>query len=123
MKNRVEQHHVKYEEIHGEDKIVMLTSKEHKRLHLRLRKEGKCNISAKELEKISKAAMRRSPGAKKYRSNYQNIIFSESFGLRTRLHEVISYNQLTGHVRYSADFRGAVGYTLPKIDIPMDLEG
>ena len=58
---KLEQHHVKYKEIHGIDAIVMLTQSAHRQLHARLRREGKCNIPVDELDKISKAAHTRSP--------------------------------------------------------------
>lgn len=52
-------HHVKYKEIRGVDEIVILTRSEHQKLHARLRKEGKCKVPVKELEKISSLANRR----------------------------------------------------------------
>lgn len=58
------QHHEKYEEIHGEDKIVMIEFAEHQELHRRLREEGKCTIPPDELHKISFAAYSRSKKGK-----------------------------------------------------------
>lgn len=43
------EHHVKYKELHGVDETVWLTFGEHEKLHRRLRKQGKCNVPAKEL--------------------------------------------------------------------------
>ena len=52
-------HHTKYKEIHSVDEVVLLTHSEHRRLHNRLRREGKCNIPPSKLLKISSAAVRR----------------------------------------------------------------
>ena len=46
-------HHEKYLELHGEEKIIMLCKSCHVKLHLNLRKNGKCNIPVDELRKIS----------------------------------------------------------------------
>ena len=53
-------HHIKYKEIHGVDEVITMDAGEHKRLHTRLRKEGKCNIPTTELATISQSASRRS---------------------------------------------------------------
>lgn len=53
-------HHEKYLEIHGVEKIVMLCKSCHFKLHQKLRKEGKCNISVIELNKISSRACSKS---------------------------------------------------------------
>lgn len=58
-KNSIIEHHEKYKEIHGEDKTIFITISDHKLLHKRLRKEGKCNIPPEELHKISMNAYRR----------------------------------------------------------------
>ena len=68
---KIIQHHVKYKEIHGVDKIVMMTHSEHRLLHNRLRKEGKCNISSYELNKISVAANHRTSKTREYQKNYR----------------------------------------------------
>ena len=49
-------HHTKYKEIHGIDEGFFITFSEHKKIHMRLRREGKCNIPPKELNKISSRA-------------------------------------------------------------------
>ena len=49
-------HHIKYKEIHGVDEVVMMEKGEHNKLHRRLRREGKCNISPIALQKISSSA-------------------------------------------------------------------
>jgi len=116
------QHHVKYEEIHGVDEIVLLTYREHKKLHNRLRREGKCNIPAEELDKIVCKAASRSPNkkehnkmyhssdkAKEYNSNYhkeneQIIGFHETLAPYIQLFENLVYNKITGNVRWVSYF-------------------
>jgi hypothetical protein len=61
---KIIEHHVKYLEIHGEDKTVFITLSEHKLLHNRLRKEGKCKIPAEKLAKISSKAYQRTDKCK-----------------------------------------------------------
>ena len=60
------QHHVKYEELHGVDEIKLMTVSEHRKLHHKLRLEGKCNISPNDLHNISMKAYRRTDKSKKY---------------------------------------------------------
>lgn len=55
-KGKLIEHHTKYKEIHGKDETIFISHGEHIRLHRRLRREGKCNIPPKELEKISNRA-------------------------------------------------------------------
>jgi len=143
MMRKLEQHHVKYKELHGADKIVMLTHSEHRALHHRLRREGKCNVPVDELAKISDTARRRSPGgkaygrsatrkagykkymqtekgkttAKKHEARRQSIRFDESFGEYTLFRERIRYNHATGFVGYTARFNARQGHVLPVIDI------
>jgi len=97
------QHHVKYKEIHGVDEIKIMTMSEHKNLHIRLRKEGKCNIPPKELRHKVRACYNRTPKRKKYIKQYQNtdkhrkydreykrnrsITFSENIGWNVDLRE------------------------------------
>ena len=72
--SELEQHHIKYKEIHGVDEIVMLTPSEHKELHRRLRREGKCNVPADELAKISHRAHRRSPRSKAWVAKFEKSL-------------------------------------------------
>lgn len=65
--NELIEHHVKYKEIHGIDETIWLTTSEHVKLHNRLRKEGKCNVPAEKLAKISQKAYRRTEKHKRYR--------------------------------------------------------
>jgi len=60
------EHHIKYKEIHGVDETVFMSRGEHKKLHCRLRKEGKCNISVSSLQKISTKAAQRTQKYKIY---------------------------------------------------------
>lgn len=53
------EHHIKYKEIHGEDKTIFMPLSEHIRLHRRLRKEGKCKISPELLHEASSRACAR----------------------------------------------------------------
>lgn len=53
------EHHTKYKEIHGKDETIFMTLSEHQKLHIRLRKEGKCNIPSDKLNKISTRAHQR----------------------------------------------------------------
>ena len=65
------EHHIKYREIHGEDKnIIIMSNGEHVMLHRTLRKQGECNIPVKELAKISRKACLRTEKYKKYYINH-----------------------------------------------------
>jgi hypothetical protein len=68
FKSKLIEHHTKYKEIHGEDKTVFIRVGKHVSIHRRLRKEGKCNISPKELHEISENAFRRTEKYHDYRS-------------------------------------------------------
>lgn len=64
------EHHTHYKEIHGYDKTVWMTKSEHSKLHMKLRKSGKCNVPSNELRKISMAASSRTDKEKKYMKSY-----------------------------------------------------
>lgn len=49
-------HHIKYQEIHGVDEVIPMDPYEHRRLHARLRREGRCNVPEPVLGKISQRA-------------------------------------------------------------------
>jgi len=72
------EHHVKYEEIHGVDETVWMTMREHKLLHSRLRREGKCDISVEELTKISVNAHHRTEKWKKYQQEHKEEILKRN---------------------------------------------
>jgi len=55
-KRKLIEHHIKYKEIHGVDETVWMTVSDHRKLHNRLRREGKCKIPIDELRGIAKKA-------------------------------------------------------------------
>lgn len=75
--DKIIEHHTKYKEIHGENMSVLMPRSEHIRLHIKLRRDGKCNIPPAELRKISNRANRKSRGSPevsrstKKRTNYK----------------------------------------------------
>lgn len=116
------EHHVKYKELHGVDETVWLTFGEHEKLHRRLRKQGKCNVPAKELNKISNAAGERTEKRKKHRLEYDRknrsyLDFHEPMGTNIRLHERIVLNCVTNSIGYYTRFEGTCGKMLPVINI------
>lgn len=123
------QHHEKYEEIHGEDKIVMMDFVEHHELHVRLRKEGKCTIPREELHKIAHAAYMRTEKAKrtakKYKKRYNKltgskencIVFTETIGKYVLLVEIIKVNPNINRINYGCTFRSNSKVKLIYIDI------
>lgn len=104
------QHHEKYIEVHGYDKIVLMEKGKHGALHRRLRKEEKCNISTKELQKISSAARART-------LDKRRKVFYSAPGKNTRLRIEIQYNPITDEINVYSSFHGNSGYKLPRIDI------
>lgn len=66
----IEHHHVKYLDIHGVDETKILCISCHRSLHIRLRREGKCNIPSNELLKISNRSSGRSIYGKQHRNEY-----------------------------------------------------
>lgn len=132
---RLIQHHTKYEEIHGVDKIVLMTPSNHRLLHNRLRKEGRCNISTKELNRIATRAHGRTEKGKlahrksnqsavskksqrRYkRENEQNISFHETLMPNVRLSEQLRYNNKTGNVMWSVYFQAGHGKKLLNIEV------
>lgn len=64
--SELEQHHIRYEELHGEDEIILLTSEEHKKVH----REDKANGFKPIPKWISNAAHERSPAGKEQRNKY-----------------------------------------------------
>ena len=123
------QHHEKYEEIHGEDKIVMMDADEHRKLHTRLRKEGKCTIPAEELQVISQAAYARTDKGKEAHrrtkrkqhqimdSKENCLQFYETIKTNVMIVEKVRFNPNTGAVWYSNCFRSNCKAKLRFIDI------
>lgn len=118
------QHHTKYQEIHGEDKIVMMENGEHQKLHRRLRKEGKCNIPVAELTKISNVAHGRTDKriqshskstAKYHKNNIKRISFSHLVDTGISIRHRIIVNSKTGTV--VVDNRFAYNRDMVFIDI------
>lgn len=72
------QHHVKYKEIHGYDKIVLMTRSDHSKLHRRLRKTAKCKIPVEELTRISNRARMRSPIGKEQAKEYYKEYYKKN---------------------------------------------
>ena len=68
--DRTVEHHIKYKEIHGYDETVIMPRGEHIKLHNRLRRKGKCDISVKELKRISNKAYQRTDKAKEQQQEY-----------------------------------------------------
>lgn len=115
---RLLEHHEEYLEIHGQDKTKWMTYGEHKRLHVRLRKEGKCNVPVNVLQKIASKACSRTNkciqkkikyriinkqheinySTKYMQNNTQSIKFTTPMGLNVRLREILVYNFKTGNI-------------------------
>ena len=114
-------HHVCYEEIHGYDLVILIPSSEHKLLHNRLRKEGKCNIPANELAKISRNSKHGIESSiksqKKYNKNLDSIDFYERLESQMGLHERIVYNYKTGNISITISFKNDSGLRLPIINL------
>jgi hypothetical protein len=111
------QHHIKYKEIHGIDEVVLLTAHEHRLLHKKLRREGKCNIPGEKLREISKIAYSRTNVGKTKRSQYkknniEEIVFRTTMYPNIRLFESIFYNKKTGNVCFSSSFSAYNGEKL-----------
>lgn len=93
-------HHVKYEELHGVDEVVLMTRSEHKKLHNKLRNEGKCNLLPNEIAKYSKAASGRDGTVKKYsmkniRSYKFTILMIPYINLRTAIRYNVKLDSLS----------------------------
>jgi len=132
LKQKLIQHHVKYQEIHGVDEIKLMTWSEHHKLHNKLRKKGLCNIPSKQLAKISIKAHARTQKNKKYQLDYsrtekrknqqkeydskakQDIDFVEKIGKNIYLYEKIRYNLFTKHISYHSRFRTNYRHFLPE---------
>ena len=128
--NTLIEHHVKYKELHGVDETVWMTKSEHKKLHNRLRKEGKCNVSPDLLNTIAIAAHNRTNKAKEWRKIYNKtsaiIQYCSEYQKRNRFlfnfyesmmpnvvhHEIITYNISTGSVIVTCYFKGNNGKKL-----------
>lgn len=129
------EHHTKYKEIHGVDESLWMTHSEHRNLHNRLRREGKCNIDPEELKRISLMATGRTDKRKKYmeeytktekfrgpkseycKANIMRITFSDTLTLNVILREEIAYNIATNTLTVSSGFTGGHGKKLLIMEI------
>lgn len=111
------EHHTKYKEIHGIDETVWITASEHRILHNRLRREGKCNIPAKDLEKISDRAGIRTSKFKEQHKKYvkrfiRRTAFITTLEKNIFVRETIYYNISTGNTTITSRFYGKHGVKL-----------
>lgn len=103
----------------------MMTPNEHRNLHNRLRKEGKCDTSPEELAKISLVASKRSrewrktdKGREYTRSQNRNFIaFWETLAKNVRMYETIYYHDNTGHLNVYSGFQYGRGKGFPTVQI------
>lgn len=136
---QIVEHHTHYKEIHGFDRTIWMDKGEHSKLHHQLRKEGKCNIPADELSKISMAANYRTGKDKKSREKYSQkyhnskhgknvqqkylkntvtrIDFTKTMMPNVQYYEDIRYNYNTGNISVSCNFRGQHGKKLYYVNI------
>lgn len=108
MTQKLIKHHTKYKEIHGVDEVVLMNRGEHKTLHERLRREGKCKISVKELARISRHARARAR---------KNIYFNTTLAPNVQLIERMMFNLVKGNIYYDAHFSANHGKQLIYEDI------
>ena len=93
-------HHIKYKDIHGYNQTVMMEKGEHQKLHYRLRREGKCNIPANELAKISSKEY-----SKEYYKKYRyEKTFSLTIEKNIQVHQRIILNLQTGNITVCSRF-------------------
>lgn len=129
------EHHTKYKDIHGSDETVWMTRSEHRNLHIRIRKEGKCNVSPEELANISlkvnkkgerflnrikeydKTEKKKIYRYKYYRENVKRKVYFKTLEPNVRLYEELSYNIMTSTLTLTSGFRGDHGIKLPIIQI------
>ena len=111
MKKRMVEHHVKYKELHGVDETVWMTQSEHKTLHNRLRREGKCNIPVDELRRISNLAYGRTERGRsvrtKIRTSGKSRAHSKEYNNHTEVKKrMYEYNKKN---RYIFEFSEILG--------------
>ena len=113
------QHHVKYEEIHGVDEIVMMDRVEHTSLHKRLRNEKKIKVTSKDLIPISHAAYRRTTKGKcvEKKRTKNSFNFCEDVDIDICLFERLRYSESSGNVSVHSNFKGSKGKKIVWVDI------
>ena len=114
-------HHVRYKELHGADEIVWMNRSEHKKLHYRLRKEKKCNVSSKELAVISSKARGRTDASKEQiklwkKSHLSTKRIDVGLGKNVRLRYIFVYNFVSQRISFLTRFEGTNGHKLPVFD-------
>ena len=106
-------HHVCYEKIHGYDFVILMPKGEHFKLHYKLRKNNKCNISVNDLWRISMNSNHIKKLKYEYnKNNYDKFDFIKTMIPHVQLHEIIRYNYKTGNISYWAGFRANSGKKL-----------
>ena len=102
-------HHKSYEP----QVIVLMCHSCHQKLHKKLRKECKCQISTNELNKMSINASNKTY----HKNNIGELYFYETMMSNVKLHERIQYNYQSGNITYTTAFEGTNGKKLLKINI------
>ena len=98
-------HHISY----NPEVVVDCCKSCHRTIHHRVRKEGACKYSIKEVERMSmKSSNKRST---------MDIIFSQVIGCNVILYEQIGYNKNTGNVYVSSWFTANHGKSLIQEEI------
>lgn len=113
---RIAKHHIRYKEVHGVDEVVYLSESEHRKLHCRLRREGRCKLPAERLRKISNNAYRRT---KEYRSTFYLFKFYTRLGKNIQLTEEIRFNFKSSTISVSSYFLSKTKLKIPQL-IPGD---
>ena len=129
------EHHTHYKEIHGFDKTVWLSPSEHRILHNKLRREGKCNVPSSILEPIARAAHRRTEkckeGQKIYARCEKAVNIRREYKIHNRttknfqdtidtniIHQIkIEHYLTTDTVSISCAFKGNNGRKIVRVDI------
>ena len=96
--NELEQHHIRYEELHGEDEIIMLSREGHMKVH----REDKANGFKPIPKWVVDAARRRSPG---YRATAVKYAQSEEGRTANAKHEQSKNGKARG-VKYEQSEKG-----------------
>ena len=92
-------HHLKYKEIHGFDKTILLCRSCHKILHNKIRKEGLCGVSPEEINKYS---CRASKEFNRKKIKLQRIDFTIGMEADIALHELLEYDYQTGKIIFKS---------------------
>ena len=96
-------HHVKYD---SDEKIILLCKRCHTLLHQNLRREGRCKIAPKILQRKSLTSSRK---------DYPMLAFRENIDKNIRFIESIWYNKRTGSLTFNFRFESYNGLNLKNI--------